>query len=112
MLGNRGRGGFADLMLGSVSQRLAAHAPCPVVVVRGRPDPDGPVAAGVDDSPNADAVLAAAFSAAAASDGGLIILRSFAPAIPGRLSDARRADLPSPEEKAAELARVEEQLQP
>src|SRR5262249_5616860 len=77
VLGNRGRGGFADLMLGSVGQRLAAHAPCPVVVVRGRRNPDGPVAAGVDDSPGADAVLAAAFGAAAARGDGLIVLRSF-----------------------------------
>src|SRR5689334_23695295 len=51
VVGYRGRGGFAGLRLGSVSQRVATHAPCPVVVVRGRPRPDGPVFAGVDDSP-------------------------------------------------------------
>jgi nucleotide-binding universal stress UspA family protein len=33
-LGARGRSPFAGLMLGSVSQRCAAKAPCPVVIVK------------------------------------------------------------------------------
>ncbi|MEU0551847.1 universal stress protein [Micromonospora sp. NPDC005979] len=53
VVGSRGLGGFTGLLLGSVGAQVAAHARCPVLVVRpeGRSiDVDGPVLVGVDGS--------------------------------------------------------------
>ena len=54
VLGTRGRGDFSAACLGSVSTAVAAHAFCPVVILRGGappiPGPAFPVVVGVDGS--------------------------------------------------------------
>jgi nucleotide-binding universal stress UspA family protein len=35
VVGSRGHGGIAGTLLGSVSQSLAQHSPCPVLIIRG-----------------------------------------------------------------------------
>ncbi len=34
VVGSRGRGGIAGMLLGSVSQQAAQHSPCPVTIIR------------------------------------------------------------------------------
>jgi nucleotide-binding universal stress UspA family protein len=113
VLGDRGRGGFAGLLLGSVSRRVTVHARCPVVVVRGRVAADeGPVAAGVDDSDFADTVLAAAFTAASERAAELLVVRSFVPALALHMGNIPATEVRTPEQDAVEQDRLATQLEP
>lgn len=74
LVGSRGLGGFAGLLLGSVSTQVATHAHAPLIVVRtregspaeaGLSDP-GPIVVGLDGSPHSAAALAFAAEEASA----------------------------------------------
>jgi nucleotide-binding universal stress UspA family protein len=77
VLGSRGRGGFASLLLGSVGQQVATHASGPVVIVRGRPEALGPVVVGVDGSDAADQALGIAFDEAKLRGAGIVAIRVY-----------------------------------
>ncbi|MGW1339502.1 universal stress protein [Kribbella sp. NPDC002412] len=72
VVGSRGLGGFRGLLVGSVSATLAAHAPCPVIVVRPQrdgtafpADPTGRIIVGVDGSELSTAAIRFALKEAA-----------------------------------------------
>jgi nucleotide-binding universal stress UspA family protein len=77
VVGSRGLGGFGGLLLGSTAVQLAAHAPVPVVVVRGG-DPSaraaarGDVVVGVDGSARSVEAVAFAFAEAQRLGTGLL----------------------------------------
>ncbi len=61
VLGARGLGTFAGLVLGSASVAIARHAACPVLVTKGAPRPVRSALVAVDGSP--DSLVAAKFCA-------------------------------------------------
>ncbi|MEI2775630.1 MAG: universal stress protein [Tetrasphaera sp.] len=81
--GTRGRGALAAGVLGSTAYAVAAHAHCPVVIVRGsqpaghalQSGPDHPVLVGVDDVEHTGAALDAAADEAVKSGAELRIVR-------------------------------------
>lgn len=66
VVGHRGRGGFPELLLGSVATKVAAHAHSPVIVTRGTPGaPSGDIVVGVDGTTANQTALEFAFTEAA-----------------------------------------------
>jgi nucleotide-binding universal stress UspA family protein len=85
VLGGRGCGGFTGLLTGSVATQVAAHAHCPVVVLRHDTQPDGPILVGLDGSPPSDAALEFAFDLAAGQGRPLVALYAWRALPPGNL---------------------------
>jgi nucleotide-binding universal stress UspA family protein len=86
VLGARGHGAFAGMVLGSVSQHVSRHATCSVVVVREQADPrTRRVVVGVDGSPESEKALGFAFDLAAADAAPLAVIHGW------RFSSAGRA---------------------
>ena len=82
VVGARGRGGFASLLLGSVSRKVAWGAECTVVVLRGAPMPGGPVVVGVDGSAGSRHALHRAADAARAAGVPLHVVMGWHPLAP------------------------------
>lgn len=94
VLGARGLGRVSGRLLGSVSQKVAAHAAGPVVVVReGAARTDGPVVVGVDPEHDAAVPLELAFAHAAAHGVGVRIVHAAHERRHAALADPRLQDL-------------------
>jgi nucleotide-binding universal stress UspA family protein len=95
VVGSRGRGPVASLLLGSVGVTLVRHASCPVVVLRPPTTPRwGGVLVGVDGTERSVAALEFAFRQAAGREVPLTVLHSWAATAPQGVD---RADLPAAE---------------
>jgi len=78
IVGARGAGGFAAMVLGSVSRYVASRAPCPVVVVREESMAvHREIAVGVRDPQDTTRALAFAFEEAALRDADLVAVHTW-----------------------------------
>jgi nucleotide-binding universal stress UspA family protein len=77
VVGSRSGGGLPGMLVGSVAGLALATAGSPVLVVRGRRNPDGPVVVGVDGSPTSLAAAEFAAEAAALRDTELVAVHAW-----------------------------------
>lgn len=115
VVGSRGLGGVASILLGSTSLRLAMGAPFPVVVVRShQPHVVGftgnRVVTAVDGGPTSDRVLEFAFTEAALRAGHVAAVHTYQPPDHAFTSDAAAWEWPQLHEREEEL--LAERLSP
>ncbi|GAA1895501.1 universal stress protein [Actinomadura bangladeshensis] len=77
VVGSRGRGGFAGMLLGSTSLRVAARPTVPVVIVRGDTGDRGEIVVGIDLLRDVDTLLDYAFETAALRDARLRVVHAW-----------------------------------
>ena len=108
VVGARGAGGFAAMMLGSVSRHVAAWAPCPVVVVREETTAlHREIAVGIRDPEDVTGTLAFAFEEAALRGADLVAVHTWywLPATPYASGLAGALRPPDPAQISAEASR-------
>jgi nucleotide-binding universal stress UspA family protein len=82
VVGCRGHGGVAQVLLGSVSAGVAHYAHCPVAVIHHdepatTPSPDAPVVVGIDGSPTSELAVEIAFDEASRRGVDLVALHAW-----------------------------------
>jgi len=88
VVGSRGLGGFAGLLLGSVSRHVLSWAPCPAVVVRKPPaQPTNSIVAGVTGRSDQAPVLDFAFREAELRGASLRLLHGWTPPVVPSIGD-------------------------
>ncbi|MDV3220917.1 universal stress protein [Intrasporangium sp.] len=123
VLGSRGRGRILGGLLGSTSYAVAAHAHCPVVIVRApegedpedlpapnRPGADHPILVGSDDSPPSERAVDVAARTAAETGAKLHIVRVAQPLTVNTWSGLEAGDGAGLEQSEKVLAWAEESL--
>jgi nucleotide-binding universal stress UspA family protein len=118
VLGSRGTGGFAAMLLGSASRYLATHAPCPVVVAREETMAvHREIVVGIRDPAESAAVLGFAFEEAALRSARLLAVHAWYWYLPGvapagALAGAQRAAVDPREVSATAGERLDSALAP
>jgi nucleotide-binding universal stress UspA family protein len=115
VVGARGTGGFAAMILGSVSRYAATRAPCPVVVVRQETMAvHREIAVGIGDPQDATETLAFAFEEAAVRGADLVVVHAWSwsaaalslPPAPSATSEGARLQLAGPDQISAGATRA------
>jgi nucleotide-binding universal stress UspA family protein len=107
VVGDNGRGRIGSALAGSVAVGVVAHAPCPVVVVRGvEPASDErlPIVVGIDGTPLSEAAIAFAFEAASARRAPLVAVHTWVEPVIAELVDWQSAGAEAGEALAERLA--------